>query len=381
MRRARISLAAMLAVVCMLTACGPQMSKEQQESGQVGKIPSTNGKSADRQMSELENGKRDPGMLPQDRQTNPSSGWVQPQSAVVREQLTIPLLTLNGKDYVIGTEFANASGYQYSWDAARSVFQMGENDPSYELTIGQKTALKDADRIKLADPPILNNSQLMIPAAALPLLFNDDLSYEVKGKSIIFRLLDQAVIQQAESPDEAESGTHLDFADDPADPAKSKMTSAAWPDQPAITSWMEEPALPAARGKSLDTQALTDRAQRYLGVPYEFGAASFAKSGKFDCSSFTKYVFDRYGWKLERTARAQAAQGTAVDRKSLRKGDLMFFYVPGKYRSNQIVGHVAIYMGDQKIIHAAPSPQNGVQITEINTAYWKRTFLRAVRLS
>lgn len=378
--RARHCFLTIVIMTSILTACGPQMFKMQRESGQAGKIPGTNGKSADRRLSALENGQHAPG-LPQEPQTNPSSGRLEPQSALKTENLTIPLQSVNGKDYVVGTQFANSLGYQYSWDADRNVFQMGANDPSYELTVGQEMALKDNERIKLAEPPMLHNSQVMIPASALPFLFNDDLSYEVRGKSIVFHSLDQAVLQPVDEANDANAGTELDFGDDPADPFKNEETSVSWMDQPALLplAEAEEPSLPS--GKSLDPNTVIDRAKRYIGVKYAFGTGSYAQTGKFDCSTFTKYVFDKYGIKLERTARAQAAQGTAVDRKSLRRGDLLFFYVPERFRSNQVVGHVALYMGNHKMIHAAPSPHNGVQITEIDKAFWKRTFLKAIRLT
>ena len=41
--------------------------------------------------------------------------------------------------------------------------------------------------------------------------------------------------------------------------------------------------------------------------------------------------------------------GTFVSRKSLRKGDLMFFYVPGRFKTNKTVGHVGIYIGNYQI--------------------------------
>jgi len=60
---------------------------------------------------------------------------------------------------------------------------------------------------------------------------------------------------------------------------------------------------------------------------------------------------------------------------------LMFYYVPGRFKSNKVVGHVGIYMGNQRMIHASPEPKNGVQISSIDKAYWKMTFLRAKRVA
>jgi cell wall-associated NlpC family hydrolase len=70
-----------------------------------------------------------------------------------------------------------------------------------------------------------------------------------------------------------------------------------------------------------------------------------------------------------------------VSRQSLRRGDLLFFYVPGRFKSNNVVGHVGIYIGNRQMIHAGTEPKNGVQIRSIDRDYWKRTFLSAKRVA
>ncbi len=59
----------------------------------------------------------------------------------------------------------------------------------------------------------------------------------------------------------------------------------------------------------------------------------------------------------------------------------MFFYVPGRFKTNKTVGHVGIYIGNMQMLNASPKPKNGVQITNINKPYWKTTFLRAKRIA
>jgi cell wall-associated NlpC family hydrolase len=93
------------------------------------------------------------------------------------------------------------------------------------------------------------------------------------------------------------------------------------------------------------------------------------------------FVYSVYGVALARTARDQSYQGVNVSRYSLRLGDLVFFFVPGRFRTNTTVGHVGIYIGNNKMIDADSLPKNGVQITDLNRPYWKRTFLRARRVA
>jgi cell wall-associated NlpC family hydrolase len=166
----------------------------------------------------------------------------------------------------------------------------------------------------------------------------------------------------------------LDFADDPEDPAEN---TEVWIPMDEEEGPLAEPVL-----KNINMTRLISTARNYLGVRYKFGAKAYSSSyRRFDCSSYTRFIFAKYGVKLPRTARAQAKLGNTVSRKSLRKGDLMYFYVPGRFKSNRTVGHVGIYMGNNNMIHASPEPKNGVQITNINKAFWKKTFLKAKRVA
>jgi cell wall-associated NlpC family hydrolase len=89
-------------------------------------------------------------------------------------------------------------------------------------------------------------------------------------------------------------------------------------------------------------------ADRYVGVPYVWGGNT-PQSG-FDCSGFTKYVFAQHGIQLPRTSREQARVGQPVDVDfgALLPGDILLFAEP-----NEAISHVAIYVGDGRIIHAS----------------------------
>lgn len=92
---------------------------------------------------------------------------------------------------------------------------------------------------------------------------------------------------------------------------------------------------------------LLKTAKRYVGTRYRLGGA---KPGAFDCSGFVRYVFGRQGVALPRTAREQSEIGhpIVVGPDSLRVGDLLFFRT-----SRGAASHVAIYVGDGRIIHAS----------------------------
>lgn len=368
--RSMIMKVLIVALLSVTAGCG-QLSKEQQQTRQQS-LANREQQNADRSISEQYNGKT---MNVGDGSTIHMTGS--------EEILTIPLKTVDGVSYVIGSELASAIGFHHKWNESSNTFMIGDNDAAYELQAGSTTAQRGDSKVQLPQPPILRNSQFHIPVSALGNLLADDVRFEVQGQSMIVRATGETVPESMDGPDEANTGAELDFADDPNDPYKgtgAKATLGQVEDGDTLSAERMEPeAVPVLKNINMDT--LIAQAKRYLGVKYEFGAEPYPKSGKFDCSSFTQYVFGKSGIQLKRTARDQGNQGEPVSRKNLRKGDLMFFYVPGRFKSNKTIGHVSIYMGDQQMIHASPSQNNGVQITNINKAYWKKTFLKAKRVA
>lgn len=105
------------------------------------------------------------------------------------------------------------------------------------------------------------------------------------------------------------------------------------------------PRSPAATARAA---RVLDDADQFIGIPYTWGGNT-PREG-FDCSGFTKYVFAREGIALPRTSRDQAHAGTevAVDFGAMRPGDLLLFAEP-----NEAISHVAIYVGDGRIIHSS----------------------------
>jgi cell wall-associated NlpC family hydrolase len=87
-------------------------------------------------------------------------------------------------------------------------------------------------------------------------------------------------------------------------------------------------------------------AKTHLGTKYVWGGNG--EKG-YDCSGFTKEVFEQYGVELPRNSWKQARVGKKVSRQNLRKGDLIFFNSQKQKRIN----HVGIYLGNGKFIHAS----------------------------
>ncbi|QKZ07248.1 MULTISPECIES: C40 family peptidase [Pseudomonas] len=116
------------------------------------------------------------------------------------------------------------------------------------------------------------------------------------------------------------------------------------------------------------------RAVNALGTPYRWGGSSPTKG--FDCSGFVKYAFnDVKAVDLPRTSNAMAAgHGQKVDQKDLKPGDLLFFNIKSRR-----VNHVAIYLGNDRFIHA-PRRGKAVSIDTLNKPYWQEHYVVAKRV-
>ena len=104
-------------------------------------------------------------------------------------------------------------------------------------------------------------------------------------------------------------------------------------------------------------QEVADFAQQYVGYIYKWGGSS-PETG-FDCSGFVYYVYQQFGYELNRTAADQAANGVHVEPDELEPGDVLCFY-KGSY-----IGHSGIYIGDGDYVHSQDSA-TGVVISPLS---------------
>ena len=97
---------------------------------------------------------------------------------------------------------------------------------------------------------------------------------------------------------------------------------------------------------------IVNKAFEYYGGSYVWGGIDLATG--VDCSGFTLRIYESFGINLPRLSSEQAKWGSAVGSMAeALPGDLLFFH---GYRNGTVtpgVGHVAIYIGNGKMIHAA----------------------------
>lgn len=127
-----------------------------------------------------------------------------------------------------------------------------------------------------------------------------------------------------------------------------------------------------------------------LGTPYEYGSTRILLyngnlnpnfTGKtFDCSAFVQYAFYMgAGIKLQGDSRSQSKDGQLVSLNSLQRGDLIFMTSTERMNNTGIerIGHVVIYLGDNKILHTYGT--GGVRVQEYSS-FWKGRSIHARRM-
>ncbi|MDE6505520.1 MAG: C40 family peptidase [Clostridia bacterium] len=127
-------------------------------------------------------------------------------------------------------------------------------------------------------------------------------------------------------------------------------------------------------------EAVIAEGTKLLGTAYVFGAVRYHDgngrllknftTSEFDCSSLMQYIFYKGAYfNLQVNTRTQIYQGKTVKKSELKRGDLMFF--TNESRKNNVgverVGHVALYLGDNWILHTA---SDFAKIEQISAKRW-----------
>ena len=103
---------------------------------------------------------------------------------------------------------------------------------------------------------------------------------------------------------------------------------------------------------------LVNYALQFVGNRYVWGGTSLTNG--VDCSGFTMRVMEKFGVSLPHYSGSQAQMGKKVSSANMQPGDLIFYA-----GSNGKVNHVAIYIGNGRIVHAA-SRRSGIKTSTWN---------------
>lgn len=155
--------------------------------------------------------------------------------------------------------------------------------------------------------------------------------------------------EEAEAARQAELARQEQAQAAQASQAASQPAQAATPSAPAATPQVDTSVVSGSRAD------LVNYALQFVGNPYVYGGSSLT-SGT-DCSGFTMSVYRHFGYSLNRSSRDQIYNGTNIGIYEVQPGDLLFYNNGGS-----TIGHVAIYIGDGKIVHAS-TPKTGIIVS------------------
>jgi murein DD-endopeptidase len=126
----------------------------------------------------------------------------------------------------------------------------------------------------------------------------------------------------------------------------------------------------ASTGPAKARHAAANTAVAMIGTPYRYGGSS---PRGFDCSGLVQYSYSLAGLKVPRTSRDQYSAATPISLTDAEPGDLLFF------RYDQKISHVAIYLGDERFVHA-PSSGKQVSVASLKDPHYQQHFVRVGRL-
>ncbi|WP_425435088.1 lysozyme family protein [Oceanobacillus timonensis] len=120
-------------------------------------------------------------------------------------------------------------------------------------------------------------------------------------------------------------------------------------------------------------QQVMEEALKYEGFPYVFGGDNPDTS--FDCSGLMRWVYQKAGINLPRTAQEQYDVTESISLSEAEPGDLVFFH--STYSTANYVTHVGIYVGDNQMYQAG----DPIGYADLTTDYWQEHLIGAGRIN
>lgn len=277
--------------------------------------------------------------------------------------------------------------FRYDEDTKKRIAAMGLSDPIYTIKVGSKQAKIGDEQILLSDAPRMIDNNVCLELRSLSQLIQQPVRWDSASQSVIIEArthqpptnelvntptgANQFRAQSVEmnSNSNSNDNNNADNYDNPDnyDQNGNYIGEGGNSINNGSNAANGNNGNDVQNGNNTADQDKVNEviayAKKYMGVPYKFNAAPYAESRKFDCSSFMQHIFSHVGVDLPRSSRSQSTVGKYVSRKNFIPGDIVFFYTPGRYRTNNVVGHVGLYIGNDQVIQTYGDP--GVTVTKL----------------
>ncbi|MCV9950634.1 stalk domain-containing protein [Paenibacillus sp. BT-177] len=301
-------------------------------------------------------------------------------------ELTAQPLLLNGTTLVPMRQLFEAQGAVLSWNGSSKTVTATKNDTTLTYRIGEVTSTLNGKTLSLNVPGQIVEGNTMIPLRFVSEALGSTVKWDDLTRTIRIASADDffttvlSGVNLRSKPDSSETSPSLRLIPTGEKVHVIREVNALWLEvrtKNNLTGYI------SAKPKYSDytSTSLAERqgdeliayGQKFLGAPYEFGAAT-GQTSTFDCSSFVGEVFRHtLSVDLPRVSYDQAKEGQEIGLNELRKGDLLFFSARGLE-----IGHVAIYAGNNKLLHTF-SKERGVHFDTFD-GKWKKRFVTARRV-
>ena len=174
---------------------------------------------------------------------------------------------------------------------------------------------------------------------------NEEFTYAISIEEERAEIARQKALEERRKQEEAKAAEKLAMER----LAVSAENQGASQEAPAEAAREITPAASYSDNQEL-RDSLVEYALQFVGNPYVNGGNSLTNGT--DCSGFTKLIYAEYGYSLGRTPASQlSSAGRSVDFSEIQKGDVICYSSNG----GKSCTHVAIYIGDGMVVHAANS--------------------------
>ena len=309
----------------------------------------------------------------------------------------------NDRTFVPVRFISEQLGASVSWNNDTGEVIINRGDDSIKLVIGSTEVIKNGVLSSMDTVPMITDGRTMVPLRFVSEQLGAVVSWDVLNNSVLINTSKSNTVYTVKAGDtlwqialtygvsmgeisEENPGLNLDKLtigqqlNLPAASAAKEPDSSSEMDSTenqADPSNAETSAVSRGGGRTVSLNCTADElieyAKEYLGVPYAYGGAT---PDGFDCSGFTQYVAAHFDGYLPHSSSEQYHYGISIEKEDLQPGDLIFFEASDDSKE---IGHVGIYIGGGKFIHA---PQSGgsVEISNLSNVYFNQHYYGAIRM-